>query len=396
MPIPTAFHTRTAPLNEYAQWRNWAGYFAPIQYDYVLDHEYYALRNRVGLIDVSPLYKYEIIGADALRLLQRLVPRDMSRARIGRVYYTVWCDDNGKVIDDGTITRLAPSHFRLTSAEANLRWVQDVGVGMDVQVTDVSQSIAALSLQGPKSKALLRELAVGFDVDALKYFRMTHGQLGDWHLTISRTGYTGDLGYELWMVPDHAEPVWDLLMQAGQRHGISPVGLAAMDMARVEAGLLLNGVDYIPANQAHIEAQTSTPYELGLGWMVKAKTADYFIGQPALQSNCSDWAFVGIAVDWFELERLYKPHQLRPQVVGVGVQRTAVPIYNDQSQQIGQATSRVFSPLLRQYIALATVQRAYADIGTPLQMELTVEYARKKALATVTSLPFYNPLHKKS
>ena len=396
MPLPTPFHTRTAPLCSSWEWRDWSGYLAPSLYEPVShEREYFAIRNSAGLIDISPLFKYEVIGQDAEQAVDRIMTRDISRCAVGQVLYSPWCDDDGKVIDDCTIARLAPEHFRITAAQPNLRWFQDLGSELDVQIKDVSNDWAALALQGPKSRAILKELFPDAGLDTLGYFHLTHTTFANTSLTITRTGYTGDLGYELWLRPSYAEQLWDHLMAVGARYNILPVGLVALDIVRIEAGFMLIEVDYIPAKQALIPAQKSSPYELGLGWTVNLKGSE-FIGKYALQDERvrgSKWSFVGLEIDWFELERLYNAVGLRPHVAGMRASRLSAPIYVD-GRQVGQATSHVFSPLLKKYIALATIEKPYARAGTPVYMEMTVEFRREKANATVVKRPFFNPPRK--
>ncbi|MGB5061744.1 MAG: aminomethyltransferase family protein [Candidatus Promineifilaceae bacterium] len=396
MPIPTPFHTRTAPLCESYEWRTWSGYLAAGVYEPSHEREYYAIRNSAALIDVSPLFKYEISGPDAARLVDRIVTRDVSKCRVGQVLYTPWCDEDGQVIDDGTVHRLAENHFRITAADPNLRWFQDVGYGLDARVVDVSSDLAALSLQGPNSRAILQELVHDINFGNLRYFRFGHGTLDDFPVTISRTGYTGDLGYELWVRPEYAERLWDCLMDVGEsRYGALPAGMVALDIARIEAGLLLIEVDYKSSHHAVIEAQKSSPYELGLGWTVALDKGD-FIGRKALRvekARGSEWAFVGLHIDWPDLERVFAVEDLPPRVAG-RASRTAVPLYKG-GRQIGQATSQTFSPILKKYIAIGTVLTEHAAVGNQIQMEVTVEYKRQQVKATIVETPFFDPERKR-
>ena len=397
MPIPTPFHTRTAPLCESWEWRNWAGYLAPSLYEPTHAREYFAIRNSAALIDVSPLYKYSITGPDALRLVDRIVTRDVTRCAVGQVMYATWCDAAGKLLDDGVVARLGPDEFRITAAHPNLRWFQDAGEGLDAAVRDVSQELAALALQGPHSRAILKRVIAGVEWDRLSYFRLAQGVFDGRPVSVTRTGYTGDLGYELWVAPALAESLWDRIMAAGADYGLLPVGMAALDVARIEAGLPLVEVDYISAYDALLESQKSSPFELGLGWAV-ALDGGEFIGKAALQAEKAGgarWAFTGLQVDWFELERLYNAVGLRPQVVGKRASRSPVPVYSN-GRQIGQATSHVFSPLLKRYLALATVEAAFAQPGVRVEMEMTVEYGRELAQATVALRPFFNPPRKRA
>lgn len=395
MPIPTPFHTRTSALCESFEWRDWSGYLAAGLYEPTCEREYFAIRNSAALIDVSPLFKYEVSGPHAALLVDRLITRDVRRCRVGQVLYAPWCDEEGKVIDDGTIARLEENRFRITAAHTNLRWFQDVGFGFDAQVTDVSQTLAALALQGPLSRDILKHVVDGIDVDALDYYRIAHGDFQGRPIAVTRTGYTGDLGYELWVSPQHAEALWDRLMARGAGYGLLPAGMVALDIARIEAGLLLIDIDYISAHKARIEDQKSSPYELGLAWAVALDGTD-FVGRRALlgeKARGSKWSFVGLRVDWNDLERLYKEVDLPPQVAG-RASRQAVPIYKN-GRQVGQATSHTFSPILKQYIAIGAVRSEVATLGSQVQMEITVEYSRQKANATLVSTPFYDPAHKR-
>lgn len=396
MPIPSPLHSRTAPLCQTQEWRDWAGYLSAITYQPSHEVEYYAVRNAAGLIDVSPLYKYEVIGPDALRLVNRVMTRDMAKCRVGQVMYSPWCDEDGKVIDDGTISRLGEHHFRLTAADPSLRWFQDVGFGMDVEVQDVSTHLAALALQGPNSHAILKEMLPGIDFDNMRYYHLSQTQWQSIPLTVTRTGYTGDLGFELWIQPDLAPKLWDQLMEIGSNFGLMSVGLAALDILRVEAGLLLLEVDYTSSPFARIPQQKSSPSEIGLGWAVSFDKED-FVGKRAIEHEVkrgSPRSFVGLEVDWVDLERLFGKVNLPPQVAG-RASRTPVPLYAHR-EHIGQATSMVFSPILKKYIALATVQTPFAENGTELEFEITVEYERKRATARVAKPPFYDPPQKKA
>ena len=396
MPIPSPFHARTSVLCESHEWRNWAGYLAAGLYEPGHEREYYAIRNSAALIDVTPLYKYEIIGPQAEGAVNRIITRDIRRCKVDQVIYTPWCDDQGKVIDDGTVSHLSESAFRITAAEPNLAWFQDCCFGLDCQVADVTTELAALALQGPNSRPILEKIFSGMYLSPLQYYRLAHGHVGRIPVTVSRTGYTGDLGYELWVAPQYAEALWDMLMEAGQGYGISPAGIVALDIARIEAGLIMLQVDYISARKSYIEAQKSSPYEIGMGWAVDLEKGD-FIGRKALAAEKkagSKWKLVGLEVDWQSLEALYARVGLAPQLTG-RASRSAVPIYNDEFHT-GQATSHTFSPILKKYIAIGTLESRYAGPGRALQVEFTVEYVRLRAEATVVKLPFYNPARKRA
>jgi aminomethyltransferase len=396
MPIPTPFHERTAALCESHEWRNWSGYLAASVYEPSHEREYYAIRNAAALIDVSPLFKYDITGPDALRLVNKIITRDAAKCRVGRILYTPWCDEAGKIIDDGTVWRLGVNHFRITAADPSLRWFQDCGFGMDVSIEDMSSRLASLALQGPNARHILKAIVNDVDLDELKYYNLIQTSVKGCPLTITRTGFTGDLGFELWMPPGFSTQIWDLLMMAGHGYGLLPVGMVALDIARVEAGLLLIEVDYISAQSALTEARKSSPYEAGLGWTV-ALDKGPFIGRQALAAEKKrgpKWSFVGLDVDWPAMEELFAVYDL-PPMIDNRTNRTAVPLFNSNGRQVGQVTSRTFSPILKKYIALATVESGYDKPGTCLQIEVTVEFTRQKALAVVTKTPFFNPPRKR-
>jgi len=391
----TPFHERVAALCLPQNFRRWAGFITVGSYDLGLEREYWAIRDAAALIDISPLMKYLIEGPDAARLLDRVTPRNIAKLAVGQVFYTGWCDDEGKLLDDGTITRLGEQSFRLTSAEPSLRWLAMNAVGMRVSVTEVTDQVAALSLQGPKSRAILNRCCEK-SVDALKFFRMSPNSLQGRPVTISRTGYTGDLGYEIWMNAGDALPVWDALMSAGADYGLVPCGILAMDMARVEAGLFMIDVDYTAANHAWIAGQKSSPYEMGLGWTVSLDKPGYFVGRRALereQCEGSAWRLAGLEVDWEGLERLYAEVGLPPQIPSMAV-RGSLPVFHDGGQ-IGYASTSTWSPVLKKYIALAHVQRPHYEPGTRVSIEITVEHHRRQTPASVVALPFYEPEWKK-
>jgi aminomethyltransferase len=392
---PTPFHPRTATLCQSHAWRRWAGHVVASAYELSHEREYHAIRSAAALLDVSPLYKYLVRGKDAARLLDRVVTRDVARTKTGDVLYTPWCDAAGKVLDDGTVARLGDDRFRVTSAEPNLRWFEDNALGLDVAIEDVSEPVAALALQGPNARAILQSLA-DRDVSGLEYFRLTEASLRGVPVTISRTGYTGDLGYEIWLDAKDALPLWDALIEAGTPYGITPAGMLALDVARIEAGLMLLDVDYVPANKALIASQTSTPFELDLGWAVKLDKAQ-FVGKGALAAEARrgpEWRFVGIEVDWDSFERLHAEVGLAPRVPGMAW-RTSVPLYAG-GEQAGYATSGGWSPLLKKYIALAHLRSRWAAPGTAVEMEVTVEHRRRRAAARVVKKPFFDPERKRA
>ena len=391
----TPFHERTSKLSIPQNWRRWAGHIVLGSYEPTVEREYWAIRDAAALIDVSPLMKYMIEGPDAARLLDKLVPRDIAKMAVGQVGYTGWCDEDGKLLDDGTISRLDENLFRLTSAEPSLRWLSMNAVGLDVQITEVTERMGALSLQGPKSRAILNRCCKK-SLDKLKYFRVMDNKLDGRAVTISRTGYTGDLGFEIWMDVKDALPVWDALMKAGHDYGITPCGILPMDMARVEAGLFMIDVDYTAANHAWIEGQKSSPLEMGLDWAVHLDKPGYFVGRRALEREKregSAWKLMGFEVDWEGMEALYARAGLPPQIPAMAV-RGSLPMKSGDIQ-VGYASTSTWSPVLKKYIALVHLQRPHYEPGTRLTMEVTVEHHRLAAPGTVVKIPFYEPEWKK-
>jgi aminomethyltransferase len=390
VPIGSAFHARTLPLAGSLSFRDWAGFYAVSAFEAHHEHEYNAIRNGCALIDVSPLFKYHLHGADAARLVDRIITRDASALAVGQVFYTPWCDDEGQVIDDGTVTRLGEDRFRWTAADPNLRWLTQHAVGLRVTIEDVSERVAALALQGPTSARLLAAVSDA-PIATLRYFRAAAGRIAGVPVEITRTGYTGDLGYELWMPWDRALDVWDALVEAGRAHGLRPAGMLALDVARVEAGLLLIDVDFHSSRKASIASQMYSPYELGLGRLVSLDKAAPFVGRDALRREFVAGPrrqIVGLLVRWADVEALYEAVGL-PPTAPAAASRVAVPVYKDR-RQVGKATTTAWSPSLKRLIALATVDRPHFEPGTELQMEITVEATRHTAGATVVPTPFLN------
>jgi aminomethyltransferase len=377
-------------------WKDWAGYYAVSSYDTSHEPEYFAFRHAAGLIDVSPLFKYEIRGPDASAFLSRVTVKDLSKLRVGRVTYLCWCDDDGKVVDDGTVSCLGEDHFRITAAEPSLSWFHRLGVGFEVYIEDSTDRIAALALQGPNSRQILKQVSDA-DMDGLKFFGVVSCNLDGVEVWLSRTGYTGDLGYEIWVDREHAEPVYDVLMAAGRDFGLLPAGLDALDVARVESSFIMNGVDYFSANHCLTEERKSSPFELGLGWTVQLG-GPTFVGQTALereQRNSPARALVGLDVSWSELEEAFARYQLPPEISS-HAWRDGRPVYDDRGRWIGQATSGAWSPTLKKNLALAQVLASHAAVGSKLQLETTVEYRRETVTATVVETPFFNPPRKRS
>ena len=396
MPIPTPFHERTAALCTSLRWKEWAGYHAVCSFDTSHEREYYALRHSAGLIDVTPLFKYEVTGPDAGAFLAQVMVKDVRELDVGQTTYLCWCDDGGHLIDDGTVTRMGEDHYRVTAAEPTWAWLQRFRRGYDIELEDSTTRIGALSLQGPFSRAVLADCCDA-DMEGLGFFRGVEADLDGTPVWVSRTGYTGDLGYEVWVDSDRALPAWDAIMSAGRSHGIEPAALDAMDVTRVEAGFIMNGVDYFSAHHCMTDARKSTPYELGLGWTVQLDR-EPFNGQAALRAEKARGParrFVGLVLDWDEFEALYSEHGLPPEVCP-HAWRDGVPVYAQGGRQVGKATSGAWSPLLKQNLALADVEAEVGKLGTKLDFEVTVEYERRRVTATVTRKPFFDPERKRS
>ena len=395
MPIGTAVHEKTFALCESLSYREWSGYYAVSSYETHHEHEYNAIRNAAALIDVSPLYKYRVSGPDATRLVDRIVTRFFLNVSVCQVIYTPWCDERGKTIDDGTVSRLEENVYRWTAADPSLRWFRQNAVGMQVEIEDISEKVASLALQGPTSGRLLRSVVeAGTDLDKLKYFRVTRGRIAGVPVEISRTGYTGDLGYEIWIPWADAGKVWDALIAGGRAFDVRPAGMLALDVARIEAGLLLIDVDFASSKKALIESQKYSPFEMGLGRLV-ALEKGRFIGQSALAEEKRRGparTIVGLEIDWTSVETFYERLGLAPQVPATA-SRVPVPVYGGIGQ-VGKATSSTWSPTLKTFIALATIDAESAATGTVLDFEITVEAVRLRVPATVVETPFFNPPRK--
>ena len=390
MAIGTPFHSRTAPLNKSLNWRQWSGYFAAGCYDDFVQPEYAAIRNKAAMIDVSPLYKYRVEGNDASVLVQRVFTRDISKCDVMQAIYTPWCDSGGKVLQEGTVFRLREQTYQVNAAEPALRWLRVNAAGLDVTVTDRSAEVAALALQGPTSRHILEACFDG-DIGELPFFRIAEGAISAARVTISRTGYTGDLGYEIWLAAADAPLVWDALVQAGRPWGITPCGILAMDAARVEAGFILIDVDYIGVERAVIPEHAFTPYELGLGWAVKLDKGS-FVGREALvaeRERGSARRLVGLQVEWEPLERIHAADNLMPDLPLLPC-REPVPVYSG-GRQVGRVTTRCWSTLLKKYVGLAIVDAAFAAPGSRVEMEITVNFKRRQVPGSVVELPHFRP-----
>ncbi len=389
MSVGTSFHPRTASLNRKMQWREWSGYFSASLYADYHDIEYNAIREAAALIDVSPLYKYRVAGPDATRLVDRVITRDATKLKVGSVYYTPWCDEDGKVVDDGTVHRLDETTYRWTAADPQLRWLRQNAMGLDAEIEDVSETVAALALQGPFSRAVL-EAATGESFSDLRYFRRRASRVGSIEVDVSRTGYTGDLGYELWVDAGAAVDLWDALISAGKAYAIRPAGMLALDVVRLEAGLILLEVDYTSSRHAMNAEQAYSPFEIGLGRLVSLDKGE-FVGKRALVAEQKAGGparrLVGLEISWPGIETLYAKHDLPPNAPAI-VNRSSLPVYASGGRQIGKMTSHGWSPILKRPIALASVPPTHAATGTRLEVDWTVEGERGRVEARVVELPF--------
>ena len=393
----TAFHPRTAVLNSKLDWREWAGYHAASVYSDHLDIEYNAIREAVALIDVSPLFKYIVSGPDAVRFIDRVITRDATKIKIGGVIYTCWCNEQGKVIDDGTIARIDETTFRWTAADPSLRWFEMNAAGLDVRIEEVTDVLAALAVQGPRARALLED-ATGESWTDVRYYQRRTAQIAGIDIDVSRTGYTGDLGYELWVAADRAVDLWDAVAQAGAPHGVRAAGMLALDVCRIEAGLILIEVDFTSVRHALNSEQAYSPFEIGLGKLVNFKKEADFVGRPALAAEQAAGGparrLVGLELDWDAIQDLYAAQGLPPGLQAAA-SRVPVPIFHGR-RQVGRATSTTWSPGLKRCIALGSVRKRYEAVGSTVAVEWTVEARRGRVPARVVSLPFFDPPRKKA
>lgn len=394
----TPFHPRVEALNETGLYSHWAGHLVAEKYQMAEKFEYFAVRNSAGIFDTSPLFKYRIAGPDAERYLAGVMARDVRTCRPGRAHYTIWCDDDGYVIEDGVVLRLADDEFLLTTAEPNLAYLSGLIGRLRVEITDASLDVAGLAIQGPRSRTILSSLAP--EVEDLPYFHVMPAKLGGSAVTVSRTGYTGDLGYELWVAADDALAVWDAVWEASRGHGVAPFGQIALIMTRIEAGLLLIDVDFSSARFAWTDAERSTPIELGLGWMLKDLDGDRpFVGRSAIRAEKAEarsrWRMVGLVVDWREWDRLHDDAGLVPPKDHVPVQDDHM-LYDQTGERAGWASSFMYSPMLQRHIALARVRPELSAPGTRVELEVTIDHRYHTVGAHVTRLPFYNPDRKTS
>jgi len=390
----TPFHDRTSAANATGLWEHWSGYLVAQRYQLSEKFEYFAIRNSAGLFDSSPLFKYRIHGPDAEHFLAGVLARDIRTCPVGHGQYTAWLDDRGFVIEDGVIFRNGSDDFLLTSAEPNLAYFDALIGRHRVVIDDVSEDSAVLAVQGPKAREILGCLAP--DVVGLPYFGLATATIAGAPVTVSRTGYTGDLGYEIWVPAEQALAVWDAVTEAAEGRGVIPIGMVALYMARIEAGLLLLDVDFSSSRYAWTDAHRSTLIELGLGWMVRDLTIDdrSFIGRAALEAELRDktsrWKLTGLVLDWRDYDRHFDQAGLIPPKDHTPIQDEYY-VYDDGGAQIGYATSLMYSPMLQRHIALARVPLDRTRPGSVVKLELPVNHRYEYFDAAVTRLPLYNP-----
>ncbi|MEM7416689.1 MAG: aminomethyltransferase family protein [Gemmatimonadota bacterium] len=402
-PRTSPFHTRLAPLCTPGLWKDWAGYVVAPQYQYSLTNEYYAVRNSVAVFDTTPLFKVHVTGSDASALLERALLRDIRTCSVGRAQYTVWCDEEGFVMQDGVIVHVDENEYWVTSAEPTLRTfrqiARDRGLS-DVRVEDVSDDYGILAIQGPHAHDVLGQLTA--DAAGLRYFGASRSRIAGAPVVLSRTGYTGDLGYELWVERSDALRVWDALWDAGAAYNLTPMGNTALKMSRVEAGLLLMGADFHSSRFAWVDAQRETPLELGWSWMLRKLAEDDrdFIGRAAIEREIADrtsrWSTVGLAVDSHDYDRVYEAAGIVPPLHEV-YSETTMSIYRRGTKEwdyAGYASSFFTSSLLKRPIALAKLPLDLTDVGTEVDLEVQVIRQPKNVLARVAALPFFNPARK--
>lgn len=392
----TPFHPRTSELCTSFAWKEWAGYAAVCHYTPHSEAEVFAVRSTAGLLDVTPLFKYDVRGPDAGAFLAHVWTRDIRTIGVGRVVYSAMCDEHGWMLDDGTVARLGPDHFRCTSSEPWLGWFLQHARGFDVQIEETTDSICGLALQGPRARAILKGITE-FDMDRMRFFRVRKTTVGGVPAWVQRTGYTGDLGYEVFCTNEHALQLYDAIREAGVPHGMSPMGLDALDVARIEAGFVLQGVDYITAKSCLIDGLKSTPDDAGLGWTVDLDR-EPFVGSAAIaaeRERGSAWDLVGLEIDWESLEGMYSSLGIPPHLAPEAC-RQSVPVYDAHGTQVGQATSTTWSPTCKRYLALGQVRRPHHHLGTELFIEHTPLFERQTLPVRIVEKPFFDPPRKRS
>ena len=399
MVATTPFHERLSELNRTGLYTHWQGRLSTVRYTDAPKHEYFAVRNSVGVFDTSPLYKYRLTGPDTERFLVGVLVRDFRGCRPGRAHYTVWCDDRGFVAGDGVAFRQSETEVLLTTARPELGYLQDLRGRLRVDIADVGDDHGILAVQGPRSRAVLAALTG--EAEKLGFFEHTATKVGSHPVTLSRTGFTGDLGYELVVEADAALDVLDAVLEAGAPHGLRPFGEEALDMLRIEAGLPLLDVDFHDSRLAFTDHDRVTPTELGLGWMLRGLDKDRaFVGRDALRREARDgtsrWRTVGVVVDWADWDRLHREAGLLPTKSEHPLGWESMLYDESGTTQIGYVTSFLYSPVLQRHVGMARVRRDVAAVGAALRMETVVNHHNTTVLARSAQLPLFNPERKVS
>lgn len=393
----TPFHERLSQLNESGLWTHWSGHLSAQRYGTSAKHEYFAIRNSAGVFDTSPLFKYWIRGKDAERFLAGVLTRDIRSCRPGRAQYSVWCDGGGYVLEDGVFFRHSDNEFFLTAVRPNLGYLDDLVGRLEVQIEDVTDEYGVLAVQGPRARQIVGDLAT--EPTTLGYFGHCGAKIGGVPVTVSRTGYTGDLGYEIFVPADDALSVLDAVLDTGSGHGLRPFGEEALLMARIEAGLVLIDVEFTSSRVAYNDHQRVTPKELGLGWMLRGVDTEdrRFIGRDAIRRELAEktsrWATVGLLLDWQQYARMHDE-------AGLIAPKDETPLaydsmlYDDEGNRVGYATSLMYSPILQRHIALARVRPDLGSVGARVHVEITLNHEYRTVSAAVGRLPLYNPKRK--
>jgi aminomethyltransferase len=393
----TPFHDRLSELNRTGLYSHWSGYLSALRYDMSAKHEYFAVRNSAGFFDTSPLFKYWIRGKDAERFLAGVLTRDVRQCRPGRAQYTIWCDDRGYVLEDGVVFRHSDTEFFMTTARPNLGYFTDLIGRLSVEIEDVSDDFGVLAVQGPRSREIIETLTP--DVNGLAFFDLCSTKIGTAPVTLSRTGYTGDLGFEIFVGADDALPVLDAVIDAGAGRGLRPFGEDALLMTRIEAGLVLIDVEFSSSRLAYNDNERITPRELGFGWMLRGiDAADRpFIGRAALRRELADktsrWLTVGLSVDWQQFDRLHTEAGLLTPKDETPLSYESM-LYDDGGERIGYATGLMYSPMLQRHIAMARVRPDLASPGSRVNLEITIDHRYRTVAADVARLPLFNPTRK--
>ena len=375
MLLTTPFHSRVEAMCEVNDWGNWMGYTTPNAY-FDVELEYFAIRSTTGVFDLSPMNKYRITGPDAEAYLNRMVTRDVSKIRVNRVGYAVWCNDAGEVMDDGTIFRLGKDDFRLCSYQRADEWLEWCKLGFDVTISNETEDLAALAVQGPTSCTILSLLGLE-DLNQLKPFGIAYYTFNGAPLMVSRTGFTGDLGYEVWIAPEHAEALWDQLFELGRDYLIKPIGSYALDIARIEAGFLQAHVDFVPAEEVVRPGRARSPLELGLEWLVDFKKP-LFNGRSAL------------------LREKAKGSRYRFALLDVEGNKPAHHSFILKGdQQVGTVTSAAWCPTAKSNLAYAQIEMPHGAVGDELVAEIyyqrELHWTRLLAPCKVIDAPLFNP-----